>query len=293
MTRKVLFAAVAATLLAAAPATAATDYSGTLSASATTFAWDGGPGNGFFLTSTATSNVGCDRPGYDCETALLKLESPGALTVKIEGQGDNTKDIDVHLYASDAEGKQGKLIVEGTSDQPVETVSKANLAAGHYLVLVDYYLAVAGTYKGTATLKPSGAAAPAAPGAPAAGQPAANAAPQATINRFSAKSKASKLKGFSGTASDDKGVGRVDVGLVQKRGSRCYSLTASGKFSTRSKCDAPATWVAASGTTSWTFKLRRKLAKGKYVVFARATDGEGQAQTQFGPENRRAFTVKR
>jgi hypothetical protein len=289
MVKKMLcpVAAVTAALLAAAPAAAATDYTGSLSAASTSFAWDGGPGNGIFATSSVTSQVGCDKPGYDCETLLLNVETPGALAVKIEGQGANTRDIDLHVYQSDASGKQGKLVGEAASDQPVEQVAKANAAAGHYLVVVDYYIALAGTYKGTATLKPpAGAAAAGASSGPA------NLAPEAKIATPAAGVKVAKLKGFRGTASDDKGVGKVEIGLVRKRGSKCHSLGVNGRFARQTRCDAPNTWLAAAGASKWTFELRRRLAKGRYVLFARAIDTDGQAQTRFTPANRRAFTVK-
>jgi hypothetical protein len=69
-------------------------------------------------------------------------------------------------------------------------------------------------------------------------------------------------------------------------------MTAKGKFVKQAKCDAPTTWLLAKGTTKWSYKLKKKLKKGGYTVFARATDGAGQVQAGFTPANKRAFKVK-
>jgi hypothetical protein len=55
---------------------------------------------------------------------------------------------------------------------------------------------------------------------------------------------------------------------------------------------APTSFIAAKGTTKWSYKLRKKLAKGSYTLFARATDSAGQAQAGFTPANKRAFKVR-
>jgi hypothetical protein len=57
--------ALAAACCAAVPALAAPDYNATLSASVTTFAWDGGPGSGFNKTE-ALEYTPCGSPNHDC-----------------------------------------------------------------------------------------------------------------------------------------------------------------------------------------------------------------------------------
>jgi hypothetical protein len=144
--------AITAALGAAAPALAA-DKSATLSTAKPSFAWDGGPGNGLVYTSTVSNRTPCNPVVFSCETILLKLSNAGNdLVVNIAGQGENTKDLDLHLYFSDAKGTQGDLLYESTGETAEETVSTGPIDAGYYLVVVDYYLAVAGTYKGTAKL---------------------------------------------------------------------------------------------------------------------------------------------
>lgn len=288
--RKTLLAALCATLLLAAPAAAQQmDYEGTLNASSTTFAWDGGPGSGFTYTSSVANNVPCDTPGLrDCEYLLLNVQVGGDLTLTIDGQEDTLEDIDVHLYQSNASGEAGKLVVEGTSPEPDEKISKARLPAGYYLAMMDYYLG-AGTYKGTVAFKPSGAT---PPGGGGGGGGATDAPPQATIAKIAKSVKAKKLKTFKGTATDDKGVARVEVGVLQLKGKKCKQLDAKGKFVAAQKCTEPTAFMAAKGTTSWTFKVRKRFPKGKYVLFARAVDTSGQSQGGFGPANRRSFKVK-
>ena len=67
-------------------------------------------------------------------------------------------------------------------------------------------------------------------------------------------------------------------------------MTASGSF--RSSGCEPTTFLAAKGTTKWSYRLKRSLAKGRYVLYSRATDDGGQAETTFGAANRRQFTVR-
>ena len=81
-----------------------------------------------------------------------------------------------------------------------------------------------------------------------------------------------------GTASDDRGVAKVEIAIRRRTGARCVRLTAGGAFR-RARCGAPAKWLAASGTTSWAYRLPRKLRKGTYTVSVRVTDSGGRTQT--------------
>jgi len=62
----------------------------------------------------------------------------------------------------------------------------------------------------------------------------------------------------------------------------------------RGKC-AKATFLRAKGTSSWVFKLRKRLPPGNYVLYARATDMSGNAETSFSTKqgNRIAFQVRK
>src|SRR3954447_11060434 len=115
--------AIVSALGVATPALAA-DKTATLSTAKPSFAWDGGPGNGLVYTSTVSKKVGCNPAVFSCETLLLKLSNAGNdLLLNIAGQGDNTKDIDLHLYFSDAKGTQGDLLYESTGETADEAIS--------------------------------------------------------------------------------------------------------------------------------------------------------------------------
>ncbi|MFT4049358.1 MAG: delta-60 repeat domain-containing protein [Solirubrobacterales bacterium] len=111
--------------------------------------------------------------------------------------------------------------------------------------------------------------------------------------------KAAKLKKFSGTAAGT-GVAKVQIALgrpdskLLKKSKRCLFISSSkGKLkkykAIKKKCSAPAKWLTAKGTTSWSFKLTGKLKKGKYTLYVRALSASGVAQSKL---TRRSFSVK-
>lgn len=135
----------------------------------------------------------------------------------------------------------------------------------------------------------------------------ANGEPDSNITRVRTQ-KASKLKRFSGTASDPEGqLAAVEIAVVAVQGGakatarrvkRCINLQSNGrlkrkKAGKRGRC-APAKFLRAKGTTKWTYKLKRKLRKGKYVVYARAVDTAGKKETRFSKadRNRAAFRLR-
>ena len=153
------------------------------------------------------------------------------------------------------------------------------------------WLAIEGFYKGTAEFLPAEAAAP-APGGQVLAGGAGDRRPEAKITKLPRSVKAGKLRGFSGTAKDDKGVARVEIAVVQVKGKSCKQMKSNGTLATLSKCSAPTSWLRAKGTTSWSYKLKRKLPKGSYQLFARAKDNAGQLQGGFGSASRKSFKVK-
>jgi hypothetical protein len=137
--------------------------------------------------------------------------------------------------------------------------------------------------------------------------PPANDEPHSKINGLKSKVKAKKLKSVHGSASDNDGVARVQIALVgfkrgahvaakRKRGT-CLLLQSSGslkssKADSKNRCTARK-WLGAKGTTSWAFKLKKKLPKGSYVLFSRAIDKKGKVESHFSASrgNRVAFKV--
>jgi hypothetical protein len=136
--------------------------------------------------------------------------------------------------------------------------------------------------------------------------PPTNDEPHSRIKGLKRKLKASKLKSFHGTASDNDGVARVQIALVgfkggahvaaKKRG-KCLVLKSNGRLSS-SKADSKnrctkRVWLGAKGKASWTFKLKKKLPKGSYVLFSRAIDSKGKVESHFSAKrgNRASFKL--
>lgn len=135
-----------------------------------------------------------------------------------------------------------------------------------------------------------------------------NGEPDSNISPIGARA-ASKLNGFSGTASDpENSLAGVDIAVVgasggakatsAKRVKRCINLQPSGKLKRkkagkRGRC-GPVKFLRAKGTTKWTFKLKRKLRPGSYVLYARAVDKAGGKETKFSraDRNRLAFKLR-
>lgn len=121
--------------------------------------------------------------------------------------------------------------------------------------------------------------------------------------------RASKLKSFRGDASGGRPIARVEIALVRLLGgahvsaakcrskARCLQLNGSGRLDAlkviRSRC-AATHFLLAKGTSKWTFRLRRSLPPGSYVLVSRATDTSGKRESAFsaGLGNRISFSVR-
>lgn len=104
------------------------------------------------------------------------------------------------------------------------------------------------------------------------------------------KISARKLKKLSGTAGPAGSVAKVEVALQRvdksllKKKKRCLWLrSSSAKFARivaiKKSCAAPK-WLKASGTESWSYKLKRKLPRGNYVLRVRTTLTDGTVQSR-------------
>lgn len=145
--------------------------------------------------------------------------------------------------------------------------------------------------------------------APISAPVAPNLAPFARMKAVPKKLALGKLKGFSGTASDPDGNGvqKVQIALVKRaRGGvkakasagarlRCFALNSKFRFkrTKAKKNQCPQVWLTVKGTSKWNFKLKGTLPPGKYVVFARAVDSKGLAESSFSRKlrNRYGFRV--
>jgi hypothetical protein len=117
---------------------------------------------------------------------------------------------------------------------------------------------------------------------------AADPVPVALGAKFStptkSKLKASKFKSLSGTAEGD-GLTRVEVAIgladakLLKRSKKCRFVTGANgktkKYKAVNKKCAPSKWLTATGTTSWSYKFKKKLGPGKYKLYVRAVGTVG------------------
>jgi hypothetical protein len=103
-----------------------------------------------------------------------------------------------------------------------------------------------------------------------------------------------------GTTSD-RGCGKrhagrlrqVLVAVARRSGKRCQPLLRSGRLGRRTSC-ARVRGRRAQGTKQWTFAVRHRLPKGRYMVSVRAVDSAGNAE-RARPRGRnvRRVTVRR
>lgn len=91
--------------------------------------------------------------------------------------------------------------------------------------------------------------------------------------------KAKRSHVLRGTARDvGCGLDRVEVSFARKVGKKCKYQSGTKLSSRSATCARPTEWMAAKGTTKWTFKLPKKLARGTYILRTRATDFAGNVQ---------------
>lgn len=289
-TPRALALAVLAILAVPAGALAAPDRTYSLNSSSPQAEWSG-TGTGAIAIATDGVVDQCTDVLDDCDDTLVKIDSFGEITLGLTGTEPTVVDIDLFLIESNEAGDALKVYKASTSPSAVEQIT-TEVEPGYYLVRVHYYSA-AGGFDATAKWTPLAPVVDPSVTPPVTTDPppaAANTPPKSSITMRSRKVRSKSLKSFVGSAADDTAVARVEIGLLQKKGSKCKQLTRSGSLKS-SKCNEPTTWLAAKGTGRWSFKLRKRLAKGKYVLFSRAIDDKGAIEAGFGSANRKTFTV--
>ena len=76
---------------------------------------------------------------------------------------------------------------------------------------------------------------------------------------------------------------------------RCLSLRSTKARFKRQKAKrrrCPRLFLKAKGTKKWKFKLKRRLPRGRYVVYSRAVDKLGLAETSFSRKDRNRYAFK-
>ena len=99
---------------------------------------------------------------------------------------------------------------------------------------------------------------------------------QAPVTRLSRAKVTRKGVKLSGRATE-RGCGRVanvSVAVAKVSGKKCRFLASGNKFAKARSCRKPV-FLKAKGTTKWSYSLKAKLGKGRYIVMARATDTAG------------------
>jgi hypothetical protein len=74
-------------------------------------------------------------------------------------------------------------------------------------------------------------------------------------------------------------VKRVDVAIARKVGKRCQHLMRNGRLG-RASAYTTHVWLAAKGSTAWSFRPRHQLPRGRYLIRTRAIDAAGNIETQ-------------
>lgn len=279
LTRKPIITGVVAAALAVAAtgiATAEPARTIKLGGATTSATWESSGSGVTAVQDTADDEVYCQPGVYDCDDTLIEITEAGTLTVKTTGGGANTPgdDIDLSLHTATASGESKDEIQLSAQDEPTpdEQVS-ARVKPGFYIARIEYMICAQCPIAAEATFKSGGA-----PVTPSGDNP-----PTVTAK----KPKSKNVKSFKGTAADDKGIAKVEFALQQAKGATCKDVSTSAKLKSGS-CNTPSTWIAAKGTTTWSGKIKKKLKKGSYVLYARATDSAGQTVT-----NRTSFKVKK
>jgi uncharacterized delta-60 repeat protein len=207
------------------------------------------------------------------------------------------------------------LVLRGVTAPFGEIFEDAALDPEERLVIVSRAFEGGGTTSIVVTRflgdrQPPGAGAGPGPG-PALGQ-SPNRPPHARMRVVPRTVSPAKLKGFSGTAGDPDGgaVAKVQIALVKLASGGATASAAVGpptkaclvlkNANARFKTVKPKTgeacpprWLTAKGTGIWSFKLNADLPAGRYVVYSRAVDAGGLAETSFSRQagNRFAFRV--
>jgi hypothetical protein len=103
---------------------------------------------------------------------------------------------------------------------------------------------------------------------------------------FTAKAarRAARKRLLRGTAGDAGcGVDNVTISVLRKGGHKCRNLTSKKRLGRRTSC-SKRHWLPVRGTTRWSFRLPKRLPKGRYVIRTRAVDFAGNVQV---PQRRR------
>lgn len=101
------------------------------------------------------------------------------------------------------------------------------------------------------------------------------------------------LRGSAASTSSSDAITKVQIALRKRDSDTCIWLTgSSGNFkktkAKKGKCSTYR-WVTASGTTSWSLKLKKKIATGKYELRTRVTLAGGAVESSFSTKTNKSL----
>ena len=100
--------------------------------------------------------------------------------------------------------------------------------------------------------------------------------PTSSFTRTAAR-RAARKRILRGVARDRGcGVDRVAISVNLKRNGKCRVVTGD-RLGRRTSC-ARRRWMAVKGTSSWSYRLSKRLPSGTYVVHTRARDFAGNVR---------------
>ena len=99
--------------------------------------------------------------------------------------------------------------------------------------------------------------------------------PQSTITSPRGRVKRRRFKRIKGTAED---ATRVDIAAIRVKDGKCYALRRNGRFRTTPGRCTPRRFFKATGTTNWSFQLKRRFPRGRFRLYSRATAANGTVE---------------
>lgn len=280
--------------------------------------------DGKLLVSGSTHN------GSNNDFALTRFNTDGSLDASFDGDGRLTTtfgsgDDAANGVAIQADGRillaggasnganddfalarfnaDGSLDASFDGDGKLLTPIGAGLDVGHDVALAanGRIVVVGRTFNSNYRFGLIGLIGDPPPVSPPAGPPAA---PTATITSPATnKLKRTKLKAFKGTAGPAGQVANVEIAVrrvdkkLLKHGRCLWLKNNKAKFlkvkAKSKRCSMPR-FLKATGTDSWSYGLKRKLAKGSYELYVRVTLTSGTAHSAFtsAQNNYKRFSLR-
>jgi CSLREA domain-containing protein len=275
-----------------------------------------------FNPNDTDPNLGAPNLGQNYPS-LTSAVAGGNVTGTLTSQANRAYDVD--LFASPTcdpsfygEGQTFLKTLNVTTDQngtaTFSTALPGNVSAGQVITATatdsvakntsEFSLCRTVTAASTTAPGSGQAAGGSAGGSGSTATQKANGEPDSNIGKIA--KRADKLKAFSGTASDPENqLAAVEIAVLStsggarataKRVKRCLNLQGNGRLKRKKagkggRC-GPTNFLRAKRTTKWSYKLKHRLKRGNYVIYARAVDKAGGKETKFSKADRNRLAFK-